>query len=96
MLIPKYEIRKHRIYSVAGTYAEKFMEKFVFLMNPEIVKGFVEENSWLSLNPLEAIRMDTNIANSTQEQRKEILKLMELFQCGDIPINTNTKNYSGG
>lgn len=40
--------------------------------------------------------METNIANSTSEQRKEILKLMELFQCGDIPINTSTKNYSGG
>jgi hypothetical protein len=65
MLIPKCEIRKHRIYSVSGVHAEKFMDKLVFLMDKSIVKGFVEENSWLSLTPLEAIRMDVNIANST-------------------------------
>lgn len=65
MLIPKCEIRKQRIYSVSGVHAEKFMDKLVFLMDKSIVKGFVEENSWLSLTPLEAIRMDVNIANST-------------------------------
>ena len=40
--------------------------------------------------------MDNNIVDIDKREQSDILKLMEIFQCADIPLNTSTQNYSGG
>lgn len=72
------------------------MDKLVFLLDGSINRGYVEENAWLSASPLETIKMEQNLSKLSREEETEILKLMQLFQCSDIPLNTNTSNYSGG
>lgn len=76
--------------------AEAFLDKFMFLFEDKVKKGFVEENSWLSASPLETFTMEINLTSIQQEEKLKILRLMELFRCGDIPLSTCTKSYSGG
>jgi hypothetical protein len=72
------------------------MDKFVFLFDGSISRGFVEENAWLRSSSLESITLEEQLTNLDGVRREEIAKLMELFCCSDIPLGTSTKNYSGG
>lgn len=40
--------------------------------------------------------MESDLTEIVPEERDRILRLMQLFQCSDIPLSSHTKDYSGG
>lgn len=40
--------------------------------------------------------MHPNLTSISQEDQTSISELLELFHCADIPLHTNTQNFSGG
>jgi ABC-type multidrug transport system ATPase subunit len=40
--------------------------------------------------------MQPNLTSLSQEEQASVSELLELFYCADIPLHTNTQNFSGG